>query len=174
MENQKSHEGVQEFHLPEWETTSRQRGEKQAQNGQTSSIKERASILFDRVMPKYRKYLGFSRKIACIIIIAVSLILLALILGLAIGLGKKSRYDFHSTWHFGSVMSENLPYSAIIKISLWARKVTQAISPTTALDLVPAASPRPTPTTLSLSVTLPLTLYLKAQILTAIPFVDTN
>ena len=94
MENQKSHEGVQEFHLPEWETTSRQHGGKQAQNGQMSSVKERASIIFDRVMPKYKKYLGFSRKTACIIIIVLFLILIALILGLAIGLGRKSsRYD---------------------------------------------------------------------------------
>ena len=174
MENPKSHEAVEDFHLPEWETTSRQRGAKQAQNGPNPSVKERAIILFDRIMPKYRTYLGSSRRIACIIIIASSLILLALILGLAIGLGRKSRYDPNPTWNFGSVMSEYLPYSAIIKISLWARKVTQAISPTTALDLVPAVSPRPTPTTLSLSVTSPLTLYLKAQILTKIRCVDTN
>ena len=97
MENQKSHEAVEEFHLPEWDTTSRRRGKKQVQNGQSSSVKERAFIVFDRVMPKYRKYLGFSRKIACITIIVVFLILLALILGLAIGLGRKSRYDYTPT-----------------------------------------------------------------------------
>ena len=169
-----SHEGVEELHLPEWETTLRQRREKQAQNGQRSSVKERAIIVFDRVMPKYRKYLGFSRKIACIIIIVSSLILLALILGLAIGLGRKSRYDFHPSRKFGSVMSEFLPYLAIIKISLWARKVTQAISPTTALDLVPAVSPRPTTTILYPSVISPLTLCPKAQILITIRCVDTN
>ena len=174
MDNSKSHEGVQEFHLPEWETASRQRGEKQARNGQRPSVKERAFIIFDRVMPKYKKYMGFSRKIACIIVIVVLLILLALILGLAIGLGRKSRYDSNPTWNFGSVMSEPLPCSATIKIFLWARRVTLAISPTTALDLVPAASPRPPPTTLYPSVILPLTLYLKAQILTAILFVVTN
>ena len=174
MENPKSHDGVQEFHLPEWETTSRQRGEKQAQNGQISSVKERAYIVFDRVMPKYRKYLGFSRKIACIIIIVVLLILLALILGLAIGLGRKSRYDSNPTRNLGSVMSKILPFSATIKIFLWARRVTQAISPTTALVLVPAALPHPPPTTLYPSVILPLTLYLKAQILTAIHCVGTS
>ena len=174
MENPKSHEGVQEFHLPEWETTSRQRGEKQARNGQTPSVKQRAFIIFDRVMPKYKRYLGFSRKTACIIIIVGCLILLALILGLAIGLGRKSRYDSNRNWNFGSVMSASLTYSATIKISLWARKVTQAILPTTALDLVPAVSPRPPPITLYPSVILPLTLYLKAQILTTILCVDTN
>lgn len=101
MEHAKSHEGVQEFHLPEWETTSHQHGAKQVQNGQISSVKERAFILFDRVMPKYRTYLGFSRKIACIIIIILSsLILLALILGLAIGLGRKSSH--HQNLPLGS------------------------------------------------------------------------
>ena len=108
MENQKGHEGVEDFHLPEWESTSRQRGEKQVPNGQSPSVKERAFIIFDRVMPKYRKYLGFSRKTACITIIIVFLILLALILGLAIGLGRKSRYDSNPMWSFESVMSESL------------------------------------------------------------------
>ena len=108
MENQKSQEAVEDFHLPEWESTSRQRGEKQVQNGQTPSVKERAFIVFDRVMPKHRRYLGFSRKIACITIITVFLILLALILGLAIGLGRKSRYDSNPMWSFESVISESL------------------------------------------------------------------
>lgn len=108
MENQKNHEGVEDFHLAEWESTSRQRGVKQVQNGQTPSVKKRAFIVFDRVMPKHRNYLGFSRKIACITIIIVFLILLALILGLAIGLGRKSRYDSNPMWSFESVMSKSL------------------------------------------------------------------
>lgn len=90
MDDHKTQGDVEEFHLPEWETTSRHRGEKQT--GQISSVKERVCLVFACVMPGHRKYLGFSKKIVCIAILVVFLILLALILGLAIGLSKKSRY----------------------------------------------------------------------------------
>ncbi|KAF6217500.1 hypothetical protein HO133_006838 [Letharia lupina] len=90
MENPKAQGNVQEFHLPEWETTARHRGEKQVQIGKKSGVKERVFLVFDRVMPGHRKYFGFSRKIACIAIFVGLLILLAVILGLAIGLSKKS------------------------------------------------------------------------------------
>lgn len=92
MENSKAQGNVEEFHLPEWETTARHRGEKHTHTSQNPSVKERAFIIFDRVLPDHRKYFGFSRNIACIAISAVFLILLALILGLAIGLSKRSRY----------------------------------------------------------------------------------
>ena len=84
----------QDFQLPEWETTARHHGGK-GQHAQTiheSSLKERAVILFDHVMPAHRKYFGLSRNIACIAIGVIVLLLLALILGLAIGLSNKSRY----------------------------------------------------------------------------------
>ena len=86
METSHAHGRVEAFHLPEWETTSRHRGEKR------SNVKERAFIIFDRVMPGHRKYCGLSRKIVCIAITTTLLLLLALILGLAIGLSQKSRY----------------------------------------------------------------------------------
>lgn len=96
MENPKAREivqeNVQEFHLPEWETTARHRGETRIPTGHKSSVKERVFLLFERVMSGHRKYFGFSRKIACIAIFVGLLILLALILGLAIGLSRKSRY----------------------------------------------------------------------------------
>ena len=92
MENPKTQGNVGEFHLPEWETTARHRGEKHAQTGQGSHVKEQAFTVFDRLMPGHRKYFGFSRKITCIVILLTFLTLLALILGLAIGLSKKSRY----------------------------------------------------------------------------------
>ena len=85
MENAKAQGNVEEFRLPEWETTARRRGEKEAHTGQKPSVKKRAFILFDHVMPGYKKYLGFSRKGACIAISVIFLALLALIPGLAIG-----------------------------------------------------------------------------------------
>lgn len=92
MENPKARENVQEFRLPEWETTARHRGETRVPTGQKSSVKERVLSLFENVMPSHKKYFGFSRKIACIAILVGLLVILALILGLAIGLSKNSRY----------------------------------------------------------------------------------
>ena len=84
-------ESVQEFQLPEWETTARHRGKTQVPAGHKWSMKERVLLLFDSVMPRHKKYFGFTRKIACIAILTGLLILLALILGLAIGLSRRSR-----------------------------------------------------------------------------------
>ncbi len=92
MENDKSQGNVQEFHLSEWETTARHRGEKQVRTSQNSNVKQRIFLLFDRVIPAYRGYFGFSRKTACIAILVALFISLALIFGLAIGLSRKSRY----------------------------------------------------------------------------------
>ena len=83
---------VEEFHLPEWETTDRHRGEKPAHTDHKPGVRERAFIVLNRFMPGHRKYFGLSRKIACIAILVLFLVLLALILGLAIGLSRKSRY----------------------------------------------------------------------------------
>lgn len=92
MENAKAQENVEEFHLPEWETTARHSGGKQVQTGQNSTARGRVFLVFDRVMPGHRRYFGFSRKIACLAILVVFSILIALMLGLAIGLSQKSRY----------------------------------------------------------------------------------
>ena len=94
MQNHEAQGNCDEFQLPEWETTARHRGEKHAQTGQKSNGKERTFIVFDRVMPGHRKYFGFSRKTVCIAILLSFIILLALILGLAIGLTRNSRYAF--------------------------------------------------------------------------------
>ena len=94
MENHKAQGDVEEFHLPEWETAARHRGKKQSQTDQKFSVKERGYLVLDRVMPSHTRYFGFSRKVVCIATLLAFLILLALILGLAIGLSKKSRYAF--------------------------------------------------------------------------------
>ena len=176
MENPKARENVQEdvheFHLPEWETTARHRGETRVPTGQKSSVKERVALLYEGLMPAHRKYFGFSRKIACIAILVGLLILVALILGLAIGLSRKSRYVL--TQHKSSrICSLNLR-PVTIKTCLWDRRLTQAISHTTALDSVPVASLPPTLTTLSPSVTSLSMLFPKARIQTPIPCADTN
>ena len=92
MQNHQHQGNTEEFHLPEWETTARHRGEKPAHSDHKPSVIDRGFILFDRVIPRRKIYCGFSRKIIWIALSVVSLVLLALILGLAIGLSKKSRY----------------------------------------------------------------------------------
>lgn len=92
MQNREPQANAEEFHLPEWETTARHRGDKHAKTNQMSSLRERAFILIDRIVPGHRKYFGFSRKIICIALSIIVLVILALILGLAIGLSKKSKY----------------------------------------------------------------------------------
>lgn len=83
---------IEEFRLPEWETTARHRGEKHAETDQKPSVRERAFVFFDRIIPGHRKYFGFSRRFICIALAIAFLVILALILGLAIGLSKRSRY----------------------------------------------------------------------------------
>lgn len=90
-------ESVQEFQLPEWETTARHHGKTRVPAGHKLRVKERVFLLFDNVIPPHKKYLGFTRRVGCIAVLVGLLILLALILGLAIGLSRKSRYTPYSS-----------------------------------------------------------------------------
>lgn len=173
MDNSKAHGNVEEFHLPEWETTARHRGEKQAQTSHKSGFKERAFLVFDRVIPGHRKCLSASRKTACTAILVILVVLLALILGLAIGLSKKSKYAFVPALGL-TLMTPNTTCLANIKIFPWDHRHTQANSPTTVLVSAPAVSRPRTPTTLYPSATLPSTLYPKAQIRMLIRCAGTN
>jgi hypothetical protein len=47
---------------------------------------------FDRVLPPHKRYFGRSRRVLLIAIGVIFLLLLALIIGLAMGLSKKSKY----------------------------------------------------------------------------------
>lgn len=47
---------------------------------------------FDRILPPHKRYLGRSRRTLLIAIAIVLLLLLGLIIGLATGLNKKSKY----------------------------------------------------------------------------------
>lgn len=165
MENAKA-QRVEEFHLPEWETTARHGGEKDIRHKQ--SVKGRAFIVFDHVMPRDKKYFVCSRKGGCIAI-SIFLVLLALILGLAIGLGRKTRYVCASM-----EPKTFLNCSASIKIYLWDHRPTQVTSHTTILVLAPAESHLRTQTTLYPSVTLPLMLYPNLQIQMPIRCVGTS
>ena len=91
MEEPKKPEQVSESNLPEWETTARHRGEKEAPCVHYG-IKDRAMGAFDRYMPAHRKYCGLNRKIACIVLLVLVIAILALIIGLAVSLSKHSRY----------------------------------------------------------------------------------
>ena len=47
---------------------------------------------FDRVLPPHKRYFGRSRRVLLIAIGVIFILLLALIIGLAVGLSKKSKY----------------------------------------------------------------------------------
>ena len=79
-----------EFNLPEWETASRHRGDKQPP-APARTFKRRATDGFNRMMPAHRKYLGLSRKIACIIFLVVLVVIMVLVIGLAAGLSHRSK-----------------------------------------------------------------------------------
>lgn len=162
MQNHEPQANSEEFRLPEWETTARHRGDKHAETNQTSSVRERAFILIDRIVPSHRKYFGFSRKVICIALLIVILVILALILGLAIGLSKKTRYASAPVRSLRACSPNRC--SVTIEISLWDRKLTQVISLTTVLDLALAVLLLLTPTTSYPSVTLHLTQSPKAPI----------
>ncbi|KAL2057407.1 hypothetical protein ABVK25_002460 [Lepraria finkii] len=89
MEEPKKPGQVIESNLPEWETTARHRREKEAPSVHYG-IKDRAMGAFDRYVPAHRKYCGLSRKTACIVLLVLVIAILALIIGLAVGLSKNS------------------------------------------------------------------------------------
>ena len=91
MNTSKTQGAVGDFSLPEWETTSRHRGEKQQSAG-TETFAKRAMYHFNRFVPPHQRYCGLSRKIACIALLAILVTILILIIGLAAGLSHRSRY----------------------------------------------------------------------------------
>lgn len=91
MEDPKATGAVGGFNLPEWETTARHRGEKQSP-ATTEGFKGRALGYFDHVMPPHQRYLGLSRRRACIIVLVIVVAILILIIGLAAGLSHRARF----------------------------------------------------------------------------------
>ena len=92
MEDSRGQPVSGQFNLPEWETTPRQKGEHQAPTTH-QSFKDKALGHLDRVMPPHRRYLGASRKLACIVLAIAAFLLLILIIGLAAGLSHHSQYE---------------------------------------------------------------------------------
>jgi hypothetical protein len=52
---------------------------------------------FDRILPPHKRYLGGSRRTLLIFIVALLLFILALVIGLSVGLTKKSKYALWRT-----------------------------------------------------------------------------
>ncbi|KAK6419192.1 hypothetical protein LTR95_017093 [Oleoguttula sp. CCFEE 5521] len=87
---------TKETQLPEWEhenggaqtqaAAPAKRGLRRVGGGGAG-----VSAKLDRVLPPHRRYLGMSRKVFLIVLLAVMLALLALIIGLAAGLSHKSK-----------------------------------------------------------------------------------
>lgn len=97
MEERKETRSNGRFELPEWETTARHRGGggKTSKSPDKVDTRTRLTQAFDGLMPAHRKYCGMSRRLACIVFFSILLCLLALILGLAIGLSMKAGYVLH-------------------------------------------------------------------------------
>lgn len=75
-----------EVEVPEWEHTN---GSSSAPVTQPArpSLREK----FDTAMPPHKKYLGMKRNIFLLALLAIFLALLALVIGLAVGLTQKSK-----------------------------------------------------------------------------------
>lgn len=76
-----------EVEVPEWEHTNVSTSADPATQSTKPSLKER----FNTAMPPHKKYLGMKRNIFLLAILAAFLALLALIIGLAVGLTQKSK-----------------------------------------------------------------------------------
>lgn len=76
-----------EVEVPEWEHTNGSNGARPVTHSAKPSLKEK----FDTAMPPHKKYLGMKRNIFLLALLAAFLALLALIVGLAVGLTQKSK-----------------------------------------------------------------------------------
>jgi hypothetical protein len=87
-----------EVEVPEWEHTGAAIDNGTATRAPGSALRQK----FDSAMPPYKKYLGMKRKVFLLVLLVAFLALLALIIGLAVGLSQKSKYesrDPHTTRH---------------------------------------------------------------------------
>lgn len=82
---------------PQPETSSYENGQAVGSTTQPqTTFKQNFDTQIDRIFPPHRRYCGLSRRIACLVVTALFLVLLALILGLAIGLSLRNRYVFQA------------------------------------------------------------------------------
>ncbi|GAB1738177.1 hypothetical protein NU219Hw_g2707t1 [Hortaea werneckii] len=92
-----------EIEIPEWENAAVGHKTKDTAGDLTGT-----RSLLDRVLPPQKRYLGLKRKTFLWIILATSLCLLALIVGLSVGLTTGSRQVKFNRCHFANVTNGNL------------------------------------------------------------------
>lgn len=81
------HFANKEVEVPEWEHT-----QDPSNDGATRSPGSTLMAKFDSRMPPHKKYLGMKRNVFLLVLLAAFLALLALIIGLAVGLTHNSKY----------------------------------------------------------------------------------
>ena len=81
--------GEKQYEVPEWEHNVANQSNS-ASKSRTSS-KAAFANKFDSILPPHKRYIGLSRKVFLLVLLGIFLALLALIIGLAVGLSSKSR-----------------------------------------------------------------------------------
>ena len=91
LEEPTAAEGERAFAKSEGEPSTNQGGDTPSLQRQSKeNLKQRLDARIDRFLPPHRRYCGLSRRLACLVSTGILLILLALILGLAIGLSLRN------------------------------------------------------------------------------------
>jgi hypothetical protein len=80
---------MKEAHVPEWEHIAARQHDAGGQKAPRQSTGLPLRARFDAILPAHRRYLGMKRKTFLIALGAAFLALLALIIGLAVGLSSK-------------------------------------------------------------------------------------
>ena len=115
-EEPRATEGETALAQSEGECTTDQRGEKPSLQGQSQqSLKQRLDAKIDKFLPPHRRYCGLSRRLACLIATGILLVLLALVLGLAIGLSLRNG----CVPRFVGVCREPAMLTAVAEPSIW-------------------------------------------------------
>jgi hypothetical protein len=78
-----------EVEVPEWEHTGAATDNGTVTRAPGSTLRQK----LDSTMPPHKKYFGMKRNVFLLVLLAAVLALLALIIGLAVGLTQKSKYD---------------------------------------------------------------------------------
>ena len=80
-----------EIQIPEWEHSAAPKGDVIQDTRSRTINRGEISARLDQVLPPHKRYLGRSRKTFLWLLLAVVLALLALIVGLAVGLTQRSK-----------------------------------------------------------------------------------
>lgn len=80
-----------EIQIPEWEDAGKSKDGATVAEKSHGATRAGFAAKLDHILPPHKRYLGMGRKIFLLVLLAVSLALLALIIGLAVGLSNKSK-----------------------------------------------------------------------------------